>query len=56
MNLPGYIQGRNEHNYKNKICTKKEISELDWILMCPIPFFFFFGDISLDEIYGTRLD
>ena len=47
MNLPGYIQGRNEHNYKNKICTKKEISELDWILMCPIPFFFFFLVIFL---------
>ena len=22
MNLPGYVQGRNEHNYKNKICLK----------------------------------
>ena len=23
MNLPGYVQGRNEHNYKNEICPKR---------------------------------
>ena len=22
MNLPGYVQGQNEHNYKNEICSK----------------------------------
>ena len=22
MNLPGYVQGQNEHNYKNVICSK----------------------------------
>ena len=23
VNLPGYVQGRNEHNYKNEICSKR---------------------------------
>ena len=23
MNLPGYVQGQNEHNYKNEICPKR---------------------------------
>ena len=23
MNSPGYVQGRNEHNYKNEICLKR---------------------------------
>ena len=23
MNLPRYVQGQNEHNYKNEICPKK---------------------------------
>ena len=27
MNLPGYVQGRNEHNYKNWKMSKKELCE-----------------------------
>ena len=23
MNLPGYVQGQNEHNYMNEICSKR---------------------------------
>ena len=27
MNLPGYVQGRNEHNYKNRKMSEKELFE-----------------------------
>ena len=27
MNLPGYVQGRNEHNYKNRKMSEKELRE-----------------------------